>query len=133
MRPLIRLIRIYTPFICTLMALVNGVKLLSETATENFLYMSSATTGFSILVVTYFFAVSERMCIWYKLNLLCLLGVQLCGIAYNYLDIDMTLYANSIVLLSALGIVTFLVFRVFYQVTSLFGCNRRHLLRPRLH
>lgn len=133
MRPLIRLIRIYTPFICTLMALVNGVKLLSDTAIDDFLYMSSATTGFSIIVVTYFFAVSERMCIWYKLNLLCLLGVQLCGIAYNYFGIEVSLYANSIILLSALGVIVFLVFRVFYRVTSLFGCNRRHLLKPRLH
>ena len=128
-----RLIRVYTPFVLTIMALINGVKLLNETLTEHFMFTSSATTGFSILVVTYFFAASDRMCIWYKLNLLCLLGVQLCGIAYNYLDMDVALYANSIILLSALGILMFLVFKIFYQVTSMFGCNRRHLLKPRLH
>lgn len=127
MRILIRLIRIYTPFICTLMVLLNGVLFMYEKQTLFFMNLLSSTTGYSIAVVLYMFATSMRMCIWYKLNLLCLLLVQICGLMYNCYEMDYSLYLWIVVLLSALGIMFFLIFRIFYNVTRLFGCNRRHL------
>lgn len=127
MRILIRLIRIYTPFICTLMVLLNGVLFICDSQEVTLIRMLSAITGHSVVVVLYMFATSLRMCIWYKLNLLCLLLVQICGLAYNCYDIDTLLYLWIVILLSALGIMFFLIFRIFYNVTRLFGCNRRHL------
>lgn len=127
MRILIRLIRIYTPFICTLMVLLNGVLFMYEKQTLFFMNLLSSTTGYSIAVVLYMFATSMRMCIWYKLNLLCLLLVQICGLMYNCYEMDYSLYLWIVVLLSALGIMFFLIFRIFYNVTRLFGCTRRHL------
>lgn len=126
MRLLIRLIRIYTPFICTVMALVNGVLFMGGVTELPAIYLMATLTGNSVLVDLYMFATSMRMCIWYKLNLLCLLLIQISGLLYNYYDIDTSLYLWVVVLLSAMGVMFFLIFRIFYNVTRLFGCNRRY-------
>lgn len=126
MRLLIRLIRIYTPFICTLMALVNGVLFIKGETEIPMINLLATVSGNSIIVVLYMFVTSMRMCIWYKLNLLCLLLTQICGLMYNYYDIDTSLYLWVVVILSAMGVLFFLLFRIFYNVTRLFGCNRRY-------
>lgn len=125
MKVFLRAIRIYAPFICTIMALVNGVFFLNGNAKGDFVYLAAASTGHSIVVVLYFFAASRKMCIWYKLNLTCLLLVQICGLLYKYKDMPFTVYLYIVILISALGIFCFLVFRVFYKVTNSFLCNRR--------
>lgn len=112
MKLIIRFVRIYTPFICTLVALVSGVLFIREDISEEFIYLSSVATGNSLLIIAYLFATSLRMCIWYKLNLLCLMLVQLCGLAYYFTDMDFTLYVYVITLLSAMGIIFFLIFRI---------------------
>lgn len=126
MRHLIRFIRIYTPFICTIMALLNGVLFMKGATEISLINLLAAISGNSIIVVLYMFVTSMRMCIWYKLNLLCLLLTQICGLMCNYYDIDTSLYLWVVVLLSAMGVMFFLIFRIFYNVTRLFGCNRRH-------
>lgn len=125
MRLLIRLIRIYTPFICTFMALLNGVYFIRGVQDTSSIYLMATLTGNSVLVDLYILATSMRMCIWYKLNLLCLLFIQISGLLYNYCDIDTSLYLWIVVLFAAMGILFFLVFRIFYNVTHLFGCSRR--------
>lgn len=126
MKALVRFIRIYTPLICTIMVLINGLLISRGNIPEDFIFLSSATTGHSILVIMYFFVTTLRMCIWYRLNLLCLLLIQLCGIAYNYMNIEFSLYVNALVLLSILGILFFLIFKVFYKVTGLLLCIHRY-------
>ena len=126
MRLLIRFIRIYTPFICTVMALLNGVLFMKGATGIPLIDLLATVSGNSIIVVLYMFVTSMRMCIWYKLNLLCLLLTQICGLMYNYYDIDTSLYLWVVVLLSAMGVMFFLIFRIFYNVTRLFGCNRRY-------
>lgn len=126
MRNLIRFIRIYTPFICTVMALLNGVLFMKGATGIPLIDLLATVSGNSIIVVLYMFVTSMRMCIWYKLNLLCLLLTQICGLMYNYYDIDTSLYLWVVVLLSAMGVMFFLIFRIFYNVTRLFGCNRRY-------
>lgn len=127
MMSLIRFLRIYTPFICTLMALLNGVLFIGEYPMGDFAFVASATTGNSILVDVYILTTSLKMCIWYKLNLLCLLLIQICGLLYHHYSMDVSLYVWVVTLLAATGIMFFLIFRVFYKVTSLFGCTRRRL------
>ena len=126
MRFLIRLIRIYTPFICTLMALVNGVLFIRGAEELPTIYLFATLTGNSVLVDSYMFVTSLRMCIWYKMNLICLVLIQICGLLYNYFDIDTSLYLWIVVLLAAMGVIFFLVFRIFYKVTSVLGCSRRY-------
>ena len=55
-----KLLRIYTPFICTLVALIYGVLLLMDIEFANADYILSAVTGNSIIVVAYMWA-SEQM------------------------------------------------------------------------
>lgn len=126
MRILIRLVRIYTPFICTLMALLNGVLFIGGVTELPSVYLLATLTGNSILVDIYMLVTSLRMCIWYKLNLVCLLAIQVSGLLYNYYMLDTSIYLWAVVLFAATGIVFFLVFRVFYNVTRLFECNRRY-------
>ena len=126
MRNLIRFIRIYTPFICTVMALLNGVLFMKGATGIPLIDLLATVSGNSIIVVLYMFVTSMRMCIWYKMNLFCLLLTQICGLMYNYFDIDTSLYLWVVVLLSAMGVMFFLIFRIFYNVTRLFGCNRRY-------
>ena len=123
---MLRLIRIYTPFFCTLMALLNGVLFIKGETEIPAIHMLASVSGSSIVMVLYMFATSLRMCIWYKLNLLCLLILQLCGLMYNYYGIDASIYLWSVVLISGLGIIFFLMFKIFYRVTSVFGCSRKH-------
>lgn len=106
MRHLIRFIRIYTPFICTIMALLNGVLFMKGATEISLINLLAAISGNSIIVVLYMFVTSMRMCIWYKLNLLCLLLTQICGLMYNYYDIDTSLYLWVVVLLSAMGVLS---------------------------
>lgn len=79
MRILIRFIRVYTPFICTIMALLNGVLFMGGESELPIVYLMDVLAGNSIIVDLYLFATSMRMCVWYKLNLLCLLSVQTGG------------------------------------------------------
>ena len=121
-----RFIRIYTPFICTIMALVNGVLFMKGVTELPTIYLMATLSGNSILVDAYMFSDSTKMCIWYKLNLLCLLLIQVCGLAYDYYGISISLYLWIVVLLAAMGILFFLIFRIFYSVTRLFECSHRH-------
>lgn len=127
-RNFIRFIRIYTPFLCTIMAFLNGVLFIKGEEGIPMIELLATFSGSSIIVVLYMFATSMRMCIWYKMNLFCLLLIQICGLLYNYYNIDTSLYLWVVVLLSAMGVIFFLIFRIFYNVTHLFGCNRRHLI-----
>lgn len=120
MRLLIRLIRIYTPFLCTVMAFLNGELFLGGETELPAINLMATLTGNSVLVDLYMFATSMRMCIWYKLNLICLLLIQISGLLYNYYDIDTSLYLWVVVLSAATGIVFFLIFRIFYNVTRYF-------------
>lgn len=113
---MIRFIRIYTPFIMTLFTLINALIFLCEVDIPDIDYLFATMTGNSILLTSYMYCVSLRMCVWYKLNLLCLLLTQLSSLAYNYLEIDNALYLWTIILLSSFGIICFLIFKRCYKV-----------------
>lgn len=113
-----KLVKIYTPFICTLVALIYGVLLLLEIKFPNADYILSAITGNSILVVEYMWANSKRMCIWYKLNLLCLLLVHIDGLVYFLSDMNFKPYCYIVVLCSTIGIIFFVVYRITIGITK---------------
>lgn len=113
---MIRFIRIYTPFIITLFTLVNALLFLIDKYLTGTDYLIGIVSGNSILLTAYMYCVSLRMCIWYKLNLLCLLLTQLLSLAYNYLEIDSALYLWTIILFCSFGIICFLIFKKCYKV-----------------
>lgn len=77
-----KFIRIYTPFIVTLANLIYGVYYLKETLTEDIAFCINVPFGCSFSFVIYAWAASKRMCIWYKLNLLCNLLMLVDTVAY---------------------------------------------------
>ena len=133
MRLLIRFVRIYTPFICSLAALVNGALFLQGKACGDVVFIFSTITGNSLAVNAYMFVTSLRMCRWYKANIVCLCLVHLVSIAYNYSSISTSLYLWIVTLLSALGIICFLIFKKCYEVTTAFGCNRKRSRKSERH
>ena len=123
---LIRLIRLYTPFICSIMALVNGVLFLDGQKSLPVVYLCAALTGNSVLLDLFMLAASFKMCIWYKLNVICLILIQILGLMYSYFNIVESLYAYAVIVLASMAILAFLIFKILYKVTSTFGCIRRH-------
>ena len=114
-----KLIRIYTPFICTLVVLIYGVLLLRDIKFPNADYIMSAVTGNSMLIVLYMWAVSKRMCIWYNLNLLCLMLVHVDGLIYYLSDMKLTHYCYSVILLATFGLISFIIYRVTVGITKI--------------
>lgn len=120
-----RLIRLYTPFICTFMCLLNGVSIFLGYDSIPQIYIMANLTGNSVLLDVYMLCCSRKMCVWYKADVCCLLLIQICGLLYNAFDIDEALYLFCVILLSAIGMITFFIFRVFYVVTHEFVSSRR--------
>lgn len=119
MHILLRLIRIYTPFICVLTSLIYGVMYLKGVTFENFDYIMSTMTGNSILMVLFMFSCSKTMCIWYKLNLLSLLLIHVTSILYFYTELPFTLYCYFVILLAAFGLISFIIYRVTVGITKI--------------
>ena len=119
MHILLRLIRIYTPFICVLTSLIYGVMYLQGVTFENFDYIMSTMTGNSILMVLFMFSCSKTMCIWYKLNLLSLLLIHVTSILYFYTELPFTLYCYFVILLAAFGLISFIIYRVTVGITKI--------------
>lgn len=89
------------------MALLNGVLFIGGVTELPSVYLLATLTGNSILVDIYMLVTSLRMCVWYKLNLVCLLAIQISGLLYNYYTLDTSVYLWVVVLFAAMGIVFF--------------------------
>lgn len=111
-----KLIRIYSPFLCTIVVFIHGVRFFLDTLTESFLFNASVGTGFSFATVLYFIATSKNMCKWYKLNLRCLLGICICSVLHKYFYLSITPYFYATIVLSGIGIVFILLYLITYGV-----------------
>lgn len=116
----LQIIKVYTPFICTLIAFLNGVYLLCELECTLLVQIFSTLTGNSILIDIFILAVSNKMCIWYKLNALFLLLTQISGLLYNLFEIDESLYLFMVVLFASCGTICFLIYRFLSKIIRLF-------------
>lgn len=113
-----RLIRIYTPFICALTAIIHGVLFLL--GHKGIIYkLMGEFTGHSILLILYIICTSSKMCKWYKITNLLLLSIHIMNITYvlGFLTKDILLYSGIIINLVA--VMTFLIYRVTAGVTKI--------------
>lgn len=113
-----RLIKIYTPFICAVTALIHGVLSLSNY--EGIIYgILSEVTGHSILIIFYILATSKKMCIWYKITNILLLSLHFFNFAYyaNWITYDDILYGG--VIINIIAILSFIAFRVSIGITKI--------------
>lgn len=111
-----RLVQLYAPFVCTITAYINGYKFLNGSLTDSFVYNCSINAGFSVIMVLYVMATAKRMCIWYKMNLGCLLGICACSFIYKYTPISEVVYFYAVTLLSGIGIIFFLLTLITYRL-----------------
>lgn len=112
-----RLIRIYTPFICAIVAIIHGVLFLSEY--KGILYkILSEFTGHSILLIAYIIATSKRMCKWYKITNYLLLSIHVVNLGYIYklITFNEVLYAGIVI--NIIALITFLIYRVTVGITK---------------
>lgn len=112
-----RLIRIYTPFICAISAIIHGVLFLSKYKGVAYRILSNLT-GHSIFVILYIIATSRKMCIWYKTTNY----LQFCINIYNllyYMEIlpYMTAFYAGLVT-NILAVISFLIYRVTVGITK---------------
>ena len=110
MKILCQIIRLYVPFMCTVLGLVHGILFFTHQLTDERIYLLSAL--FSMLVSLYIVATSRKMCRWYKLNTLFLSIIQLLGIVYFISDLTEVSYFCLTTLFSATGVSCFLVYRI---------------------
>lgn len=113
-----KLVRIYTPFICALLALIHGVCYLLEYDLK-FLYLLGEFTGHSILLILYIICTCKKFCIWYKITNWILLSTHISNILYyaSLFDYNAVLYIT--ILLNMLALITLLIYRVTAGITKI--------------
>lgn len=115
---ILRLIRIYTPFLLALLAIVHGVLFLD--GYRGIMYrVISEITGHSILAIIYIISASSKMCKWYKITNYLLLSIHFVNLAY-YVDIisDSIIVIYITLLLNILAVGAFLIYRVSVGITK---------------
>lgn len=113
-----RLIRIYTPFICAIMAIIHGVLYLMEYRGVAYSVLSEIS-GNSLIVLFYILATCRRMCKWYKRTVYLLLGIHVLNLLYLFgcMDYYTLLYAGLVV--NILAVICFLIYRITAGVSKL--------------
>lgn len=112
-----RLIKIYTPFICAVIAIVHGVMFLFKYKTTLY-YLFSDWTGHSVLLLAYVWATSTRMCLWYKLTVYVLMLTHVVNTLYYYSIIDSSNMIYYGLVLNIFALLTFLIYRVSVGITK---------------
>ena len=112
-----RLIRIYTPFICAIFAIIHGVLFLS--GYEGIIYrILNNLTGHSIFLILYIIASSRKMCIWYKITNYLLLSINIFNLMYyiGIMPYGLIIYIGIII--NTLAVICFLIYRVTRGITK---------------
>lgn len=114
---LAKLIRIYTPFICAVIAIIHGVLYFTDCSGIIF-NIFGEIAGHSILVILYIIATSKRMCKWYKITNYLLLSIHFLNLLYiaGFVNYYILLYAGLTINITAL--ITFLIYRVTVGITK---------------
>lgn len=78
---LYNLVKLYTPFICAIIAIIHGVCYFLEINTRG-IYVLGELTGHSILVLLFILYYSRKMCKWYKFSVKILMLLHVSNILY---------------------------------------------------
>lgn len=112
-----RLVRIYTPFICALIAIIHGVLVLN--GYNGILYrILSEFTGHSILLILYVISTSKQMCKWYKAANCTLLSIHIINLFYYFGFIDRCSLIYVALVMNIFALLSFLIYRVSVGITK---------------
>lgn len=113
-----RLIKIYTPFVCSLSAITHGV--LYFIGYEGCLYyVLNNFTGHSFLLILYIIATTSKMCIWYKITNYLLMSIHIFNILNVIGVIGYKEAFNISIIINIFALITFLIYRVTAGVTKI--------------
>ena len=116
---ILRLIRIYTPFILAIAALIHGVLYFNDY--NGIIYrLLGELTGHSLFVNLYMIASSEKMCKWYKMTIYFLLSIHIIGLFYYcgfIKDIMVVMYLTMV--MNIFAVIFFLIYRVTRGITKI--------------
>ena len=113
-----RLIKIYTPFICALSAIIHGV--LYFIKYRGIMYsILNEFTGHSFLLIIYIICSSKKMCIWYKITNYLLLSIHIFNICCTLGYIEKKMLFNTILVINILALISFLIYRVTKGITKI--------------
>ena len=113
-----RLIRIYTPFLCAVIAIIHGVLFLCGYKGVLMLILGEFT-GHSLLLIAYVLSTCKRMCIWYKLTNWILLFTHVINIMYYYKLIDASHIIYALIIVNTFALITFIIYRVTVGITKI--------------
>lgn len=112
-----RLIRIYTPFICAVVAIIHGVLYLIGVTGCVYAVLGNFT-GHSILLLLYVLSTCKQMCVWYKRTVKLLIATHIVNILYylGLFDINGVMYYSLVFNIFAL--LSFLLYRIKVGITK---------------
>ena len=113
-----RLIRIYTPFICALVAIIHGVLCLKGYEGHIF-YILSDLAGHSMLLVAYVLSTCKRMCFWYKVTCWLLILIHLLNLVYVFFGIEYYTLLHIGLTVNFAALITFLIYRLKVGITKI--------------
>lgn len=115
---LAKLIRIYTPFICVIVALIHGVCYLLNFDIK-VLYILGEFTGHSILLILYVICTCKKFCIWYKITNYMLLCTHIINLFYYISLFDYNAVFYTTMLFNLLAFISFIIYRVSVGITKI--------------
>lgn len=120
-----RFVKLYTPFICSLISAIHGVLLLLKVNTS-FYWIASSLTGHSILLVLFMIIHSKRMCKWYKMTLYSMLSIHVLNLLTRLKIIERCDNIKISIVISVFAIITWLIFRVTYKTAKVIHSACKH-------
>lgn len=131
------LLKLYEPFIYSLCLSIVTITFsldyfmdegfISQEKYEKRVFLMSLLGGCSLPTIIRVISYSSGLCKWYMANVFCLLLNNIMGFLFFFNLVDYIIYMFSATGLSCIGIISFLVFRIFYRVTDEVCCHRRQL------
>lgn len=115
---ILRLIRIYAPFISAIFSIYHASLFLFGIEDTKTLEVLSCATGHSILFTLALLGASRRMCKWYKLTCLCLLFVDITNALYFAYGLDKNHVIYIILSAKTLAVFFFILYRVNVGLTK---------------
>ena len=112
-----RLIRIYTPFICALSAIIHGVLFLIGYRGITYAILNDFT-GHSFLLILYVICTSKKMCKWYRLTNYLLLSIHIVNMLYTLGILNYYYVANLSIVINIFALISFLIYRVTAGITK---------------
>lgn len=121
-----KFIKLYTPFICAIIACIHGVLFLLKYQ-NIMLNIFNDLSGHSILLLWFIWIHNKRMCKWYKLSIMMLFIIHIMNIVYyitGVIPVWIIIYGGLI--LNIDSVMFWLIFRITYKTSKVIHSACKH-------